>query len=81
MTCMKAIILTVLLAILFSLGCAGVFMLKRNPTDASAEPASRQGRMARALAWRVGLSVALFLFVLLSWRLGWISPRGIPIPR
>lgn len=82
MPCMKAIILTVLLSILFSLGCAGVFMLKRNPGEVSSNASdARQGRMARALAWRVGLSVALFLFVLLSWRLGWISPRGIPVMR
>jgi hypothetical protein len=34
--------------------------------------------MARALAVRVGLSVALFLFILLSWWMGWIQPNGIP---
>ena len=35
--------------------------------------------MARALALRVGLSVALFLFILLSWYMGWVRPTGIPI--
>jgi hypothetical protein len=30
--------------------------------------------MARALAWRVGISVALFLFILFSWWMGWIQP-------
>jgi hypothetical protein len=34
--------------------------------------------MARALAVRVGLSVALFLFVLLSWAMGWVRPGGLP---
>jgi hypothetical protein len=35
--------------------------------------------MARALAVRVGLSVAIFLLVLLSYALGWIQPSGIPL--
>ena len=35
--------------------------------------------MARALAVRVGLSVALFLLILLAWKLGWIHPSGIPV--
>jgi hypothetical protein len=35
--------------------------------------------MARALAWRIGLSIALFLAVLGAWGLGWIHPTGLPI--
>jgi hypothetical protein len=35
--------------------------------------------MARALAVRVGLSVSVFLLVLLAWYMGWIKPSGIPI--
>jgi hypothetical protein len=27
----------------------------------------------------VGLSIALFLFILLAWYMGWIQPTGIPI--
>jgi hypothetical protein len=42
---------------------------------------SRQRQMARALALRVGLSVALFLFVLLAWWMGWIKPTGLPTGR
>jgi hypothetical protein len=38
-------------------------------------------RMARALALRVGLSIALFVFVLFSYWMGWIQPSGIPISR
>jgi hypothetical protein len=33
--------------------------------------------MARALAVRVGLSVLLFLCILISYKLGWIQPTGI----
>jgi hypothetical protein len=35
--------------------------------------------MAYALTWRVGLSVALFLFVLLAHYLGWIESTGVPL--
>ena len=53
-----------------------MFMLRKG-----GDPASRDARMARALAWRVGLSIALFLFVLLSWHMGWIQPGGLPVGR
>jgi hypothetical protein len=34
--------------------------------------------MATALALRVGLSIVLFICVLISWKMGWIQPTGIP---
>ena len=37
--------------------------------------------MARALTLRIGLSIALFLFILLSWFMGWIQPTGLPTGR
>ena len=43
----------------------------------SRQPGQGQ-RMARALAWRIGLSVALFLCLLLAWKLGYIQPTGLP---
>jgi len=33
----------------------------------------------RALAWRVGLSVALFIFIWIAYQLGWIQPTGLPV--
>lgn len=72
---MKALIVVMLLAVLGALASAGVFMLKRRPAEAD-DPAARDRRMARALALRIGLSVALFLFILLAWSLGWIKPTG-----
>jgi hypothetical protein len=33
--------------------------------------------MARALTLRVGLSVALFLLLMLAWRAGLIEPHGV----
>lgn len=73
---MKAIIIIALLLVLAALGSAGVFMLRK---DRPEDGAARDKKMARALAIRVGLSVALFLFILLSWTMGWIEPKGIPI--
>ena len=32
--------------------------------------------MARALTIRVGLSILLFVLLLVAWRLGWIQPHG-----
>lgn len=73
---MKTVIVLALLTVLGVLASAGLFMLRKGR-----DPAGRDARMARALAWRVGLSIALFLFVLLSWRMGWIQPTGLPIGR
>ena len=37
--------------------------------------------MARALTWRVLLSIALFVFILLAWAMGWIQPSSLPLSR
>jgi len=76
---MTIIIAIALIAILGALASAGVFMLKR-PKDGSS-PDQADKRMARALAVRVGLSVAIFLLILLAWKMGWISPKGLPTNR
>lgn len=34
-------------------------------------------RTMRALAWRVGFSVAVFLFLLLSMYMGWVQPHDV----
>ncbi len=39
---------------------------------------AKPGTMMRALAVRVGVSVALFLLLLLAYQMGWIRPTGIP---
>lgn len=70
---MKIVMVSMLFFVLAALAGAGVFMLRR-PKDG--EGTDRQ--MARALALRVGLSVALFLLVLLGWAMGWIRPTGLP---
>ncbi len=71
---MKIVIVVFLVLVLAALGGAGFFMLRKGPDDGRTDK-----RMARVLAVRVGLSVTLFLLILLAWRLGWIHPSGIPV--
>ena len=71
---MKTVIVIALVLVLASLAGAGLFMLRKGGNTSS-----RDGRMARALALRVGLSIALFLFILLSWGMGWVRPTGLPV--
>ena len=54
-----------LIAIVASLASAAVFMV-RGRGDSR--------RMAKALAWRVGLSVTLFLLLVIGYALGLIQP-------
>jgi cytochrome b561 len=61
------------LAILGALASALYFMLK----DGRGKP--KTSHMARALAFRVGFSILLFLCVLLAWKLGYIRPTGLPV--
>jgi hypothetical protein len=62
---MRYIVIAMLVLILASLGSALVFML-RGRDDPK--------KMARALAVRVGLSVALFLMLMAGYFLGLIQP-------
>jgi hypothetical protein len=77
---MKIIVVLGLVLVVIALASAGVFMLKR-PGGNAAVKGSADGRMAKALAFRVGLSVALFLFVLFAAMMGWIRPGGLPLMR
>jgi len=74
---MKIVIVIVLIGVLGALASAGFFMLRKSSDD----DGQRDKRMARALAVRVGLSVALFVFILAAWKMGWITPTGLPTGR
>jgi Protein of unknown function (DUF2909) len=73
---MKTVIVIILVLVVGALAGAGLFMLRKGD-----DPGTRDARMARALAVRVGLSIALFLFILVSWKLGWVNPTGLPVGR
>ena len=71
---MKYFIGIAFVGIIGALVMAGVFMM-RDGRDGK----PRSGKMVRALALRVGLSVLLFVCIMLSYWAGWIHPTGIPI--
>jgi len=72
---MKLIIGLAFIAIVGSLAAAGFFMLRRGEGASPDQPS----RMAHALAWRIGLSVLLFVCLLVLYALGWIQPTGIVV--
>ena len=63
----RFLILAGLLAIVLSLGSA-LLHLVRGKGDSR--------KMARALTIRVGLSIVLFILLLVAWWLGWIQPHA-----
>ena len=77
---MSWIIAVALLGILAALATAGLFMLRRGLGEGEG-PGSSDKRMARAPPVRVAWSVALFLFILFAYWMGWITPTGVPVGR
>lgn len=71
---MKYFIGLAFLGIIVALVFAGVSMV-RDGRDGK----PKSNRMMRALAFRVGISVLLFLCLLGSYMMGWIKPTGIPM--
>jgi hypothetical protein len=65
---MRIIVGIAFAGILVSLGSA-LFYLMKDPSGTT--------RTVKALTVRIGLSVALFLFVLLAHSLGWIDSTGL----
>ena len=73
---MKTIIILALIAIIGVLIVAGISMI-RDGRDGK----PKTNAMMRALALRVGISVALFICILAAYKLGWIRPTGLPLGR
>ncbi len=73
---MKYLIFLALIAIVGALIFAGISMI-RDGRDGK----PKTNAMMRALALRVGISVALFLCILAAYQLGWIRPTGLPLGR
>ncbi len=65
----KAIILALLLVVIFSLGQALWFMIKQDDNNS--------GKMLKSLTWRIGLSVFIFILLLIGQAVGWIHPHGL----
>jgi hypothetical protein len=73
---MKYLVIVAFVAIIGSLGAALVFMMRGTSDEGDTQ---RSRRMARALAFRVGFSVLLFLLVIAAYLAGWIQPTGLPV--
>ncbi|MGB7181685.1 MAG: twin transmembrane helix small protein [Burkholderiaceae bacterium] len=67
---MKWIVLLAFVLIISSLGSALFFLVRDKGNTRS---------MARALAFRVGFSILLFLGLMFSWWMGWINYTGVPL--
>ena len=67
---LKVLIVVVLAAVVVSLGKALFHM-----SSGSSDP-EQSARMAMALTVRIGLSVALFVLLMVGWYLGGLSPHG-----
>jgi hypothetical protein len=64
----KALIVLTLFAILLSLGSAMVFLVKDK---------GQSDRTVKALSIRIGLSIALFVLLMLAIATGLITPHGL----
>jgi hypothetical protein len=64
----KMLVLLVLAAIVLSLGVA-LYQLSTGRDNS--------GGMLRSLTVRIALSVALFVLLMIAWRLGLIRPHGV----
>lgn len=69
---MRLLILLMILAILASLASALFYLIKDGGSSK---------RTVKALTLRVGISVGLFVLVLIAYALGLIEPTGVPITR
>jgi succinate dehydrogenase/fumarate reductase cytochrome b subunit len=68
MDLVRIVVIGLLFAIVFSLGNA-LYHLATGKGDSK--------KMLRALTFRVGLSIALFLMLMLAWRMGLVTPHGV----
>lgn len=66
---MKIIIALFFIGIIYSLGSALYYMMndKNDPL-----------KMVKALSIRIGLSVLLFLFMVLAYYMKWVTPNHVP---
>jgi hypothetical protein len=65
----KYLVIAMLVLILISLGKA-LFHLSSSRED-------NGKKMVAALAWRIGLSVALFVLLIVAYYQGWIDPQHV----
>ena len=64
----KTIIVVLLLVVIFSLGQALFYLIRDE---------SKSDRMLKSLTWRIGLSVFIFILLLIGQAVGLIQPHGL----
>lgn len=64
----KIVVLVLLLIVILSLGSA-LFHFVNNGGDSD--------KMLKSLTWRIGLSVGIFILLLIGQAMGWITPHGL----
>ena len=64
----KVIVILVMIVILFSLGSGLLFLVRDKGTG---------NRTVKALTWRIGLSICLFIALLIGFSLGLIQPHNV----
>lgn len=69
MSWVKWLVLVIFFAIVLSLASAMLHLVHDYKGESK--------RMVRALTWRIGLSITLFIVLWATWKLGWIEPRGM----
>jgi hypothetical protein len=76
----RILVIVAFLGILVSLGSALYHLTRgsRAGEGSSAANDAASGKMVRALTIRIGLSIGLFLLLMLAWYAGLIQPHGIP---
>jgi hypothetical protein len=67
MDLIRILVFVLLAAIVSSLGIA-LFHLASGKGDSD--------KKLRALSFRIGLSILLFVLLMVAWRMGWISPNS-----
>jgi TRAP-type C4-dicarboxylate transport system permease large subunit len=68
----KFIVVGLLLAVVIAL-FSGLYALMKGGREGQDEAA--RARMARSLTWRIGLSIVLFLILLVALRFGWTQSQ------
>ena len=67
---MKFAIVLFLLVIMYSLASSFWFLIRDK---------GEGDRTVKRLTWRIGLSLALFVFLWLAYQVGWIEPTSGPV--
>lgn len=64
----KTIIIVAMLAILISLTTGLIYLVHDE---------GKTKRTLKALTWRIGISITLFIFLIIAFNFGWLKPHGL----